>query len=495
MIGDIIKKEILDNLFSHKFLFIFILCSVLILFSVYIGASDYVESKKEYDLNIAALNERMQPPATYSLFSERLGYRLYRPPQVLRTVVAGVEDAAGRASYPNVPYETNLSESRQESNTVFTLFGSLDLMFAVKFILSLCALFLTYDAVSGEKESGTLKLTLSNSVSRARLISGKIIGNYLSILMLFLAPLLMGLIVLSVFPGISLNGGDWLRLVFIIVMFLLYISTFFALGIFVSAMTTRASTSFLILLFLWMALVIVIPGASVILAEQFRPIASSSALANEKGLYGTLASQDVNQEFNKRYSEEIMPKMNQRRMELEPLAKQDPQKYQEEIAKLSVAANEEVSKLSVIMQQEVNDRVTAHNEEVNRDYQLQKDAQQSLAKNLSRISPASGLTFSSMTLARTGADEYDRFLAATRNYRPIHRAWMNNNPDFTEIDPATGLSKARNIDPSIIPQIPYTPERLGELLMRTLPDFALMAAMMIILLTGSYFAFLRYDVR
>jgi len=53
----------------------------------------------------------------------------------------------------------------------------------------------------------------------------------------------------------------------------------------------------------------------------------------------------------------------------------------------------------------------------------------------------------------------------------------------------------REIDPNIIPQLPFVPERLGELLMRTLPDFALMAAMTIIFLAGAYFAFLRYDVR
>ena len=96
-----------------------------------------------------------------------------------------------------------------------------------------------------------------------------------------------------------------------------------------------------------------------------------------------------------------------------------------------------------------------------------------------------------MTLARTGVDEYDRFVAATRVFRPIYRNWINNNPDFS--DPQTGAAK--QIDPSIIPQLPYTPETLGELLARTLLDFALMAAMSIVLLTGAYFAFLRYDAR
>jgi len=484
MLGDIIKKEILDNLLSHKFLFIFILCSVLMLFSIYIGAADYVESKKEYDANVSALGERLQPPETISIFSEYEGYRIFRQPQVLRTVVAGVEDAAGRVSYPNQLYENNLMESRHESNTIFTLFGSLDLMFAVKFILSLCALFLTYDAVSGEKEKGTLKLTLSGSVSRARLISGKIIGNYVSMLLLFLTPLIMSLIVLLLFPGISLSGGDWRRLISIFIMFLLYVSVFFALGVFISAVTTRASTSFLVLLFLWIALVIVIPGISVVVAKHIRPIPSSSSLSGQKSLFWLETNQAVNAEYTPKINDAVQRVM-QRQTELQPLAKEDPKRYQEEVMK----AQAEYTKLLEGRLLEITDRVTANNNQLDRDYQLKKDAQQSLAKNISRISPAASLTFGAMTLARTGMDDYDRFVAATRTYRPTYRKWMSalvNDLARRQIDDTVIAS---------IPQLPFVPERTGELLMRTLPDFALMAAMMIILLTGSYFAFLRYDVR
>ena len=498
MIGIIIKKEILDNLLSHKFLFIFILCSVLILFSIYIGAADYVESKKEYDANVAALNARMQPPTTYAFFSERLGYRVYRPPQILRTIVAGIEDAAGRASYPNLQYENNLAESKHENNTIFTLFGSLDLMFAIKFILSLCAIFLAYDTVSGEKEKSTLKLMLSNSVSRHQLISGKIIGNYLSILLFFLVPLLMGLILLLLFPGISFTGGDWLRLLFIFIMFLLYVSVFFALGIFISTVTVRSSTSFLILLFIWLALVTVIPGASVVVAEHLRPAPSSSMLASQKGLAGYQIQQDINEESSKKRSEfsQRDKELTMKGLELQRLSKESPHRYQEELEKIQeefAKLNEESMKITAGFQQELDDRVAANNAKVNRDYQLKKDAQRNFAKNLSRISPATALTFGSMTLARTGTDEYDRFVAATRAYRPIYRSFrtrVSTDSDFR--DPQTGY---KQIDVNIIPQFPFVPESLGESLARTLPDFALMAAMTILLLTGAFFAFLRYDVR
>ena len=491
MLGNIIKKEILDNLLSHKFLFIFIMCSVLILFSVYIGASDYAESKKEYDTNVSALRDRMQPPETISIFSgEYEGFRIFRPPQVLRTIVAGVEDAAGRVSYPNLLYENNLKESRHEGNTIFSLFGSLDLMFAVKFILSLCALFITYEVISAEKEKGTLKLTLSNSVSRHQLISGKIIGNYLSLLLLFLVPLLMGLIMLLLFPGISLNGEDWFRLVFILIMFLLYISVFFALGIFVSAVTTRAATSFLVLLFLWIALVIVVPGAAVVVAEQIRPIPSSSSVESSKSLAWIEASSAVNEEYSSKMNE-LISRYSQRMIPIQPLRQTDPARFQEEMQKIQKELNlqEEQSKIAEWRMQEITDRVTTNNVQLERDYELKKGAQQSLAKNISRISPASSLTFGTMTLARTGVDEYGRFLVATRTFRPVYRKWMGaltSNATSSEINDSIVAS---------IPQFPFVPEKPVELLARTLPDFALMAVMTIILLTGAFFAFLRYDVR
>ena len=47
MLRDIIKKEILDHLLSLKFVFMFIICSVLILLSVYMGGaiSHTIENK------------------------------------------------------------------------------------------------------------------------------------------------------------------------------------------------------------------------------------------------------------------------------------------------------------------------------------------------------------------------------------------------------------------------------------------------------------------
>jgi len=88
----------------------------------------------------------------------------------------------GRVATVNVAFDPNLVDSKYESNPVFSIFGALDLTFIVKIILSLFAILFTYDAIVGEKEKGTLKLTLSNNVPRDRLILGKVIGGFISLL-------------------------------------------------------------------------------------------------------------------------------------------------------------------------------------------------------------------------------------------------------------------------------------------------------------------------
>ena len=93
-----------------------------------------------------------------------LGTKINKPPQVLGTIASGVDEAVGRVASVNIAYDPNLVDSKYESNPVFSVFGALDLTFIVKIVLSLFAILFTYDAIVGEKERGTLKLTLSNRV-------------------------------------------------------------------------------------------------------------------------------------------------------------------------------------------------------------------------------------------------------------------------------------------------------------------------------------------
>jgi ABC-type Na+ efflux pump permease subunit len=247
MLKDIIKKEIVETITSAKFVFTFLLCAVLILLSVYTGLSNYKSDQKEYSAAVGLNQRNLESQPTYQSLAG-LGTKIARPPQVLGAIASGVNEAVGRVASVNIAYDPNLVDSKYESNPVFSVFGALDLTYIVKIVLSLFAILFTYDAIVGEKEKGTLKLMLSNKVPRDRLIMGKVIGGFISLLIPLIIPLILSLLMIMAYPGIALGGADWIRLLLMFLMFFLYLSVFFTLGILVSSRTNKSSTSFLVLL-------------------------------------------------------------------------------------------------------------------------------------------------------------------------------------------------------------------------------------------------------
>ncbi len=284
MLKDIIKKEILETITSAKFVFTFLLCAVLILLSVFTGISNYRSDSKEYTAALALNKKNLESQPSYQALAG-LGTKINKTPQVLGAIASGIDEAVGRVAAVNIAYDPNLVDSKYESNPIFSVFGALDLTFIVKIVLSLFAILFTYDAIVGEKERGTLKLTLSNRVPRDRLILGKVIGGFISLLIPLVIPLVLSMLMLLVFPNISMTGDSWGRLLIMFLMYFLYLSVFITLGLFVSARTNRSSTSFLILLFIWVIFVTVIPKLSVITAAQLKPIPSVHEITAKKDAF------------------------------------------------------------------------------------------------------------------------------------------------------------------------------------------------------------------
>jgi ABC-type transport system involved in multi-copper enzyme maturation permease subunit len=469
MLKDIIKKEILETITSAKFVFTFLLCAILILLSVYTGITNYRSDLKEYSAAVALNKKNLENQPSYQALAG-LGTKIAKTPQVLGAISNGVSEAVGRVATVNIAYDPNLVDSKYESNPVFSVFGTLDLTFIVKIVLSLFAILFTYDAIVGEKERGTLKLTLSNRVPRDRLILGKVIGGYISLLIPLIIPLVLSLIMLLVFPNVSLAGDDWVRLLLMFLIFFLYLSVFFTLGLFVSARTNRSSTSFLVLLFIWVTFVMIIPKVAVMTAAGIRPIPSVHEITAKKDAF----LQQIQGEYQLKAIAYI--KEN-------PIKKEENAKdYQERIRKWA----EDI-------QQEATGKIDANNAALERDYQLRKSSQERLAINLSRISPASALTFSTMSLSRTGLDEHDRFLASIRSYKPIFTKWANakmmRNIDFT------GTGQPAKVVLDDMPVHKFEAESLNKSFGRTIPDFGLMVVLIIVFFVGAYVSFLKSDVR
>ena len=227
--------------------------------------------------------------------------------------------------------------------------------------------------------------------------------------------------------------------------FLLYLSVFFTLGLLVSARTSKSSTSFLVLLFIWVTFVTVIPKLSVMLAAQLNPIPSVHEITAKKDAFL--------QQIQGGAQKKVMDWMK----ENAPKEGEDQKVYQDKFKKFLED-----------FQQESTSKIDENNAALERDYQAKKSSQQNLAINLSRISPASALTFSTMSLARTGIDEHERFLASIRTYKPIFTKWANSrmmqNINFR--DGGAGKSRPRRYAPA-----PVRSRGVGQIAGPRLPRF------------------------
>jgi ABC-type transport system involved in multi-copper enzyme maturation permease subunit len=254
-------------------------------------------------------------------------------------------------------------------------------------------------------------------------------------------------------------------------MFFLYLSVFFTRGLLGSSRTNKSSTSFLILLFIWVTFVTIIPKLSIVLAARLNPIPSVHEITAKKDAF----LQQVQGGAQKKVMDWVK--------ENTPKTPEDRTTFQEKLRKYLED-----------YQQEATSQIDANNAALERDYQLRKNSQVRLAVNMSRISPASALTFSTMSLARTGLDEHERFLASVRAYKPVWTKWANAKM-------MKNLSFGISNDPAakvVLDDMPlhrFEAETLSQSLARTIPDFILMVFLIIVFFAGAYVSFLKYDVR
>lgn len=475
MLAHIIRREIQGNITSPKFIFTFLLCTILILVSVYTGASNYRADLKEYGLAVTLSQKALEMQPSW-LAIQNMKSTVPKPPTVLSTVAVGIQDAVGRSITLDYTRNPKPIDSKYDSNPVFAIFGPLDMTLIVKIVLSLFAVLFTFDAIAGEKEKGTLKLMLSNPVPRDQLILGKAIGGFVSLILPLVIPFLMGLILLNVFPGVLLTAEDWIRLGIVLVCFLLYISVFFNLGLFISSRTHRSSSSLFILLFIWVILIFIIPKAATMVSRQLVPVPSAHALDSERGAF----------------SKGVQGKLNHIR---ENWFKENP--YPRGAPASAVAQwwdgmGDLSSQLSDSYYDITGDRFA----ELDSGYRARRNRQEAVALNLSRSSPASAMILSVLNLARTGTVEHERFLNSVKTYQTTFGKWVSRKA-AAEMQ-VQRKKRKRGPDPPDLDGMPghaFEPQGLAGTFSGILLDVCIMVLMNIVLFVGAYVSFLRYDVR
>jgi len=252
MLKSIISKEILLNLLSYKFSIIVVLSAILILVSIFVMYRDYCLAMENYEIL------QQDPEDTAAVIR----------PTPLSIFAKGLDENLCRSYGSGLGGQIRVGSKQQSVNNLFKLFTTPDLMYVVKVILSLSAMLFAFDMVCGEKETGTLRQTISNTVKRPILIIGKWAGGFTSFILPFFIAVLSGTIFLTLSPMVDMNQENSLKLGLFLLFSVIYLAVFFSLGLLISCLTHRSSTSLVISLFAWAILVFLIPNLGNILARQ-----------------------------------------------------------------------------------------------------------------------------------------------------------------------------------------------------------------------------------
>jgi ABC-type transport system involved in multi-copper enzyme maturation permease subunit len=337
-------------------------------------------------------------------------------------------------------------------NPVLALFASPDLGYIVNIVVSLLALLFVFDAICGEKERGTLKIALANSVPRDLVILGKWIGGYVSLAAPFIAALLTGVAYVHLTGALVIDGDVLGRLLWLFVVSLVYVSLFFTLGLMISTLTHRASTALIVSLFVWICWILVIPNLAPVIARIAYPVPSPEKIAAEK-----LA---IDQETDLRV---------------------------QRISQSRLSYGREARRLQEEMRQEGERR----KDKLDRFYRDAFRDQTEASKTLSRISPAASYRYATTELAGTGTHLFDGFKQAYERFES----------DFEEY--ADGVNSQRGdqgqlpagwYQPDQVPGFEMTRDRVDDAWNRIAIDLLLLGMFNVLFFISAYMFFLRYDV-
>jgi len=466
MIWHIAKRELYDNLNSLRFALATVLLLGLMLTNAIVHLREHPARIQRYLTTVTDARNALEARADslYELARKGPG-KLYKKPSALHFCAEGGDPFLSGAvesnhhfwengdlkSFWQMRYPTatsNLTNIRPDVT-------KMDWAFVIGYVLSLIALLFTFDSVAGERESGTLRLMLANSVPRHAVLVGKFLGALMSVSIPFALAVLVNLLVFSTSSAVHLSLDAWGRLGIVFFVAILYTCLFLALGLLVSSRVQRSAVSLVMLLLTWVTLVVFMPSVLALIASGFSsPMSKDELRIRQK-------------QINDKHLEEY------RRVFGGPnsAALQAGSKY----------VTQEATEQERLVEKRLDEQI----------------AQVQRARSITRISPTAVVQHLLESFAGTGFERHLQFLENAQRYASEYRKFV---VDTDRGDPASlhlmGVQKGMSekpVRPESIPTFEDTLSLSKDFNAASM-DLLLLTLFVVVLLAGAYLAFVRVEV-
>lgn len=483
----IVERELKDHLQSTRFLVTATVSVCLLVLSISLGVSQYNARLAQYEqanqLTLETISRQTNWVAAPMM--------AYRKPSPMEIFSNGINSDIGRFSEITLMRNVRLVRSEFSDDPMLAVFQFLDPAFVVLIVLSLLAILFTYNAINGEKESGTLKLMFANAMSKAEFIAGKLLGSWIALLVPVLLAFMVGALIVIV-AGVEMEPSHWGEFGFFVLASVLYFTCFMLVGVFVSALTNRSSVSFLVLLVVWITAVLIVPKAATMLAGQAMQVPSADEIESRLASFSAQARTEFFAYLPRRMRERFQP--------TEGMTQEEAEKYRSEHQSQWESEDDSTRK-------EMEQKIADYTARLYEEYYNQKNNQEQLAFSLAKFSPASMFQLVAMKLAGTDTGLKRRYENAMSNYRDQYTKFVEQKGGGmgrrfrvsvgrgSVVQSSSGMPEQKKNDISEMPRFQSPAFTFSEALTASLVDFGLLALFNIFAFVGAFVAFLKFDMR
>lgn len=468
MLWVMIRKECLNNLLELRFLVCGGLCIFLAVVSVVVLRADLATKQADYHSNREIYRTEAEEYGGYENLA-REGIRVDRPPQNFQVLFYGTEKTLDRTAVVSRDFLPGF-EGSSAGNPIVLLFPAADMLFIVGVVLSLLAFFISYDAVAGERERGTLKLLMSYPLPRDTLILAKWIGGYLSLALPFLIALGIGALLIGISGEITFTTEDWQAFVVSGLVSLILIAVMFSIGLFISVLVRNSSTALMSLLAIWVLLALIIPNAGPYIAEVAAPIPAPGAV--ERLISERI--KEVSDQFRQEWGGGGRGRGGRRGMR--DMSTEQRAELFQQMQQRREALRKEVNKVT---------------EEIIRDYEQRLRHQVDIARTITRLSPVASYAYANTDIGETGVRHERNLVNGLRAYqRQFSRYILEQQAD------AVGFGDQEDEDYRIddMPVFKLRAESLAGRLTARTTDVLLLAVFAVLFFMAAFVSFLRTDI-
>ena len=481
MLMTLIQKEIMHHILSVRFVALLLMCALLIPLTLSINYRRYSQNLTDYQESVkrARTESEENPPNAQDPNVEVS--KLFLKPTPLSVFANGLEEALPTYLGMTRNGVRQGSAGIAQASVAYAL-GNLDFLFIVGTVFSLLALLFTFDAVAGEREAGTLRINLSNSLPRDVFLWSKLIGGYLVFVVPFLVSFLLGLL-LIVWQGFPLGELKVaLPVLGLTVISLLYIAVFFAIGVVISTYLDNAKTALIVAFTFWVFAVLIVPRGAFVVAKLVAPTRTQQAVYMEKNALHNNLTKDKQDKMNKKMALAFESGGTAH------ISLNDPE-TQKRLDKLRGPIEEQF-------------RLEFQNQagKIDRDYQRERDRQEQVGETLSRIAPTSSLTYFAMNLTQTGKLKRDTyFQTGERYYDQLDDSYFSGISDdalaqMLQVMNRMNDDSSESETEKILPPPTLTEPALSDTLRRSAVDVLLLGFFVLAFTAVAFLKFFRSDI-